>query len=135
MYTCAYTGCFGEESCKEFRRPKKPRKMPCEKKTASSRVGKAPGITNSVKHPVPPPGEDAVSYECHTKALQVEFKKTNRNCAIITDLMDRSFAMRRVEILENNYSLQILLDGFSFLQEAEQVHVYKIQCTCTPLHM
>lgn len=67
---------------KEFRRPKKPRKVECEKKT-SSRVGKAPGITDSVKQPVPLPGEDAVSYERHTKALQVEFKKTNQHLLLI----------------------------------------------------
>ena len=79
---------------KEFRRPKKLRDRPCEKKTILSRVGKAPGITNSLKQPVPLPGEDSVSYERHTKALQVEFKKTNRNCALIGDLMERSFAMR-----------------------------------------
>lgn len=109
---------------KEFRRPKKPRKVECEKKTISSRVGKAPGITNTVKHPVPPPGEDAVSHERHTKALQVEFKKTNRNSALVTDLMERSFATRRAEILEKNYSLKILVNRFPFLQEAEQV------CTC-----
>ena len=65
-----------------------------------SRVGKAPGITNSVKEPVPPSGEDTVSYERHTKALQAEFRKTNRNNAVVSDLMGRSFALRRAEILE-----------------------------------
>ena len=86
-----------------------------------SRTGKAPGIINSVKQPVPPPGEDRVSYERHTKALQAEFKKTNRNNALVSDLMERSFAMRRMEILENNYSLTALLSRFPLLQEADEV--------------
>ena len=58
-----------------------------------------------------------------TKALLVEFKKTNRNCALIGDLMERSFAMRRMEILENNYSLNILFKRFPFLQEANEVSI------------
>jgi hypothetical protein len=74
-----------------------------------------------VKQPVPPPGEDAVSFERHTKALQAEFKKTNRNNALVSDLMERSFALRRADILENNYSLAALLSRFPFLQEADQL--------------
>ena len=96
---------------KEFRRPKKLRDRPCEKKTILSRVGKAPGITNSLKQPVSLPVMRLGIR--HTKALQVEFKKTNRNCALIGDLMERSFAMRRMEILENNYSLNILYSVLS----------------------
>ena len=78
---------------KEFRRPKKPRSSTTEKKAVVSRIGKAPGIINSVKQAVPPPGEDGISYERHTKALQAEFKKINRNKALVSDLMERSFAM------------------------------------------
>ena len=97
---------------KEFRRPKKPRTAT---KTLVSRARKAPGIINSVKQPVPPPGEDAVSYERHTKVLQTEFKKTNNNALVCGKIM------RRAEILENNYSLTALLSRFPFLQETDQV--------------
>ena len=74
---------------------------------------KVPGIINSVKRPVPLPGEDEVSYERHTKALQAEFKKTNRNNALISDLMQRSFAI----------GLTALLSRFPFLQEADEVYI------------
>ena len=109
---------------KEFRRPKKPRSSTTEKKGVVSRTGKAPGIIKSVKQPILLPGEDGVSYERHTKALQAEFKKTNRNNALVLDLMERSFAMRRMEILEKNYSLTALLSRFPFLQEADEVCNY-----------
>ena len=95
---------------------------------------KAPGIINSVKRPVPLPGEDEVSYERHTKALQAEFKKTNHNNALISDLMQRSFALRRMEILEKNYGLTALLSRFPFLQEADEVHNH-IGCKHTHLHV
>ena len=101
-----------------------------------SRVGKAPGIINSVKEPVPPPGEDTVSYERHTKALQAEFRKTNRNNALVSDLMGRSFALRRAEILEKNYSLSALLSRFPFLQEADQViTIYLASGASLPSHI
>ena len=38
---------------KEFRRPKKTRNAVCTAPTLTSKKGKAPGITNSVKSPVP----------------------------------------------------------------------------------
>ena len=107
---------------KEFQRPKKPRNAVCTAPTLTSKKGKAPGITNSVKSPVPAPGEDAVSYERHVKYLKVEYKKANRNWAIVGDLMERSFALRRQEILENTVSIEHILVRFPFLHEADQVH-------------
>ena len=104
--------CWGV-SLIEFRRPKKPWKALCERKHKWAKL--QPGITNSVKCPVPPPGEDAVSFERHTKALQAEFKKTNRNSALITDFMSQSFALRWMEILKNNYNNNALLQGFKKL--------------------
>ena len=103
---------------KEFRTSNKPRSSTIEKKVVVSRTGKVPGIINSVKQPVPPPGEDGVSYECHTKALQAEFKKMNHNNTLNSDLMERSFVMRRMEIL---YSLTTPLSRCPFLQKADKV--------------
>ena len=126
---------------KEFRRPKKPRKPPSNDSATPVKAGKRPGITNSVTRPTIPPGEDAVSFERHTKALQIEFRKTNRNSQVIADLMDRSFALRRAEIEEKNYDVGRLFNRFPFLQEAQHVcDVYSVDfrvllstlmCTCT----
>ena len=57
--------------------------------------------------------------------MQVQFKKTNRNMHIITDLIERSFAMRRAEIIDNNMYLDQIFTKFPFLQEADTVsHCY-----------
>jgi len=71
--------------------------------------------------PLPPHGEDAVSYERHTKALQVEHKKTKQNKHIVSELMDRSFALRRKEIMESNLHLDVIFDRFPFLQDTEEL--------------
>ena len=105
---------------KEFLRPRKPR-IPSSAKGTEKRIGRRPGITNTVKNPVPLPGEDSVSFERHTKALQIEYKKTNRNTAVIDDLMTRSFALRRAEILEKECDLPALFNKFPLLQEVDQV--------------
>ena len=54
---------------KEFHRPKKPCKAKSDTDAISPKTRKFPGITNSVKNQVFPPGEDAVSYKRHIKAL------------------------------------------------------------------
>ena len=105
---------------KEFRRPKKPR-TPLSNRAKEKERGKKPGITNTIKEPIPLPGEDMISFERHTKALQVEFKRANRNNAVINDLMNRSFALRRAEILEKPHDLASFFNKFPFLQEPDQV--------------
>lgn len=59
-----------------------------------------------------------------TQVLQAEFKKKNRNTAVVNNLMDRSFAIRRSEILEKGYDLPSLFTRFPFLQESEQVCIF-----------
>lgn len=104
---------------KKFRRPKKPRNpQPSFGKSVGT---KKPGM---VKRPMPPPSEDSVSFERHTKVLQAEFKKKNRNTAVVNDLMDISFAIRCSEILEKGYDLPSLFTRFPFLQESEQVCIF-----------
>lgn len=112
---------------KEFRRPKKPRNPQASiGKRVTTTGAKKPGITNVLKSPMPPPGEDSVSFERHTKVLQAEFKKKNRNTAVVNDLMDRSFAIRRSEILEKGYDLPSLFTRFPFLQESEHVCILSV---------
>lgn len=127
---------------KEFRRPRKPRKVKvCGPPTNQVTKPKSPGMTYSVTKPTIPPGEDAVSYERHIKALQMEFKKSHRNNRLIgeknhltvsayllqhhvliaDDLMDRSFAMRREEIEAKQYGIEVLISRFPFIQELDYV--------------
>lgn len=40
---------------------------------------KLPGLVTTVQTPVPPPGEDMVSFHRHTQALQAEYKKSTHN--------------------------------------------------------
>ena len=68
----------------EFNRKPKERKSKIDNSsTTHATKQKSPGITRSVVKPAIPPGEDAVSYERHIKALQMEFKNNNRNDRIV----------------------------------------------------
>lgn len=74
-------------SCRfrELRRPDTPRKPKEKNKTPISQPKrKLPGIVNTVKTPTPLPGEDTVSFERHTRALQMEYKKTKHNSQVIS---------------------------------------------------
>lgn len=67
--------------------------------------------------------------------LKAEFKKTRTNYDTVQDLMDRTFALRRKDILENTYDLNTIFTLFPFLQESEQVKIlllsaYLILCCC-----
>ena len=62
---------------RELRRPDIPRTPRVKNPTVPKR--KSPGIVNKVKIPLPTSGEDLVSYERHTRALQMEYKKAKRN--------------------------------------------------------
>ena len=57
-------------------------------------------------------GEDRVSYEQHTDALQAAFarNKDARNSKLIGDLMSRSFALRRRFIIDEPLGISDLLN-------------------------
>lgn len=61
---------------------------------------KNPGSHNPLALPDVPEGEDSVSFVRNNCVLISEWKKANRNAMVINDLMDRTFAMRRREIIE-----------------------------------
>ena len=110
---------------KEFRRtPVERGKL--KTNTKKSPKKKSPGITQSLAQPLPAPGEDSVSFERHCRLLQVEFTKARRNQHVVTDLMDRTFAMRRREILEEPHDLDGLFEQFPFHQQSDQVWM----CIC-----
>ena len=105
---------------KAFCRDKKPQN-PSVKKTSTisatpSKNSKSPGIMNSPGNPLPP-HRDAVSYERHTEALQVEHK-TKQNKRIVSKLVDRSFALRR-KIMESNLYSDVIFDRLPSLQDTE----------------
>ena len=62
-----------------------------------------------------------MSYERHNRMLKVEFNKTNKNYGTVKNLMDRTFALRRKDIMEHTYDLKTIFNFFPFLHESEQV--------------
>ena len=85
-------------------------------------AGKSPGMASAMEQqPVVPLGEDTVSFGRHCKVLQTEYKKASRNGQVVVDLMDRTFAFRRQDILSHTYDLSELFDKYHFLQDCEQV--------------
>ena len=74
-------------------------------------------------------GEDKVSYERHTKQLQVEFMKTKQNPQVVAELMKKTFPFRRAEILEQPSDLAKLFEKFPFLQEVDHVSYAVHLCT------
>ena len=92
---------------------------PTSKVTHTS--GKLPGITAAPKQPTLPAGEDSVSFARHSRVLQAEYKKTTHNPQTVADLMKRTFALRREDILAHSYNLDELYEKYPFLQECEQV--------------
>lgn len=117
---------------KEFRRPPKKRDISISKIKKSPKK-KNPGITQTPRPPLFPVGEDTISLERHNRVLQAEFSKraTSRNNQVVSDLMDRTFPMRRKTILEQPLSLESIFEKFPFLQECEQVHIY----TCMYMYL
>ena len=97
------------------------RNTPQVLRNASPQAGKLPGITSSPAAPTVPPGEDSVSFERHNKILRAEFKKSKPNGNVISDLMGRSFALRRKDVLANSFDLETLFGKFPFLQDSDKV--------------
>ncbi len=89
--------------------------------TCKSPKNKLPGITHIPSTPVRSPGEDSVSFKRHNNVLKLEFKKTHRNSEVVADLMKRTFAIRRNNILENTYDLTNIFENTRFLKETPQV--------------
>ena len=70
-----------------------------------------------------PEGEDAVSFERHNRIHQSEWTKSSRNAVTIEQLMERTFAMRRRDILEASTDVQTTFKKYPFLQDPNQVPV------------
>ena len=115
---------------KEFRREKKPRKS----SSASDPVPptckstpKSPSVNKAEKLSVPA-GEDEVSFARHNRVLKAEFSKSKPNAEMVKDLMERTFAMRRKDILSQGHSYDPLAK-YPFLQVAKHVSTISFSCT------
>ena len=71
--------------------------------------------------PVVPDGEDKTSFERHNRVIRAELKKTRPNATVLKDIISRSYAMRRIDVLENSYSLTEVFDKYPFLADPDQV--------------
>lgn len=110
---------------KEFRRQPVKRTKPNITGKKSPKK-KSPGITQCPAEPRLLPGEDSVSCSRHNRVLLVEFNKTRRNKEVVSDLMDKTFALRRKEILDKCPDLDSLFKEYPFLQDGDQV----LYCMC-----
>ncbi len=110
---------------KEFRRFPKDRPSSSEdrKRTSAGHVKKAPALDLVMKPPEIPPGEDETSFKRHNKLLSIEYKKSKPNMAVVTSLMERTYAYRRIDILENSTDINEILSKYPFLQNLDQVRV------------
>lgn len=74
-----------------------------------------------MKPPVAPVGEDETSFKRHNKILVLESKKSNPNMAIVTQLMQRTFSFRRIDILNSPRDIKSIFSSYPFLQNIDQV--------------
>ena len=77
-----------------------------------------------------PDGEDTVSFERHNRVLQSEWTKSSRNAVTIEQLMERTFPMRRRDILEESADVQATFNRYPFLQDPDQVLEMHLPFSC-----
>ncbi len=94
-------------------------------KPGASTTSSKPHLPTQPDQPQQSVGEDAMSMKRHYKKLQAEQKKANPNKAIVHDLMGRTFAIRRSEIVstESIIPLEELLDKYPSLRSPVEVHI------------
>ena len=90
-------------------------------KNSSQLKEKTPRIDSIMKPPTVPPGEDEASFKRHNKILILESKKSRPNIAVVTPLMERTFAFRRADILANPLDVTTMFTKYPFLQNVDQV--------------
>ena len=68
-----------------------------------------------------PEGEDEASFARHNRALTIESQKSKPNRALVAELMNLSFEMRRNRIISDSIPLFELLTTYPFLKAPEEV--------------
>ena len=109
-----------QNKLKEKRRIKRQRHpKPTNSNFPKPQNQKKPSL-NNLCVPSIPAGEDETSFDGHNCVLHLQFSKSNRNVAIIKELMDITYPMRRRQIIETGHLFDIK-KKFPFLQEPKYV--------------
>ena len=103
---------------KERRRDKKPRKARADVPPEQIQIKLKAPCGKDI--PAIPAGEDENSFERHNRSLKAEYSKANRNGTLVDELMERTFPMRRQDILAQGHSYDPV-SMYPFLQVADQV--------------
>ena len=84
---------------------------------------KSPG--GKVTLPSIPPGEDETSFKRHNNAIRLEMaKKGKQNMTVLNELVKQSFPMRRKDILDNSFHVNVILQKYRFLKNPDLVSLY-----------
>lgn len=105
---------------KERRRDKKPRKARVHVPSEPLHVKPKAPCMKEQDIPAVPAGEDENSFERHNRTLKAEYSKANPNGRMVDELMERTFPMRRQDILAQGHSYDPV-SKYPFLQVADQV--------------
>ena len=69
-----------------------------------------------------------LSHSYFIKVLIIESKKVHPNLLVVNELMSSTFALRRGDILSKSCDIQTIFSKYPFLQNSEQVKLYKVIC-------
>jgi len=109
---------------KELRRPPKSKKTSDSPKLTGADKQKPPGLNVKaiMNPPDVPPGEDVISFRRHNNLLIAESKKSRANMLLVNECMEKSYEMRRRDLLSELYSITVVFEKYPFLRKPEQVH-------------
>ena len=107
---------------KEFRRAPKPKGHTQSPKPSPTQP-KPKQPSKILDIPETPAGEDTTSFQRHNKAIKNEYAKPKRarKMVVLNELISRSYAMRRQDVMSHSYALQDILELYPFLKEPDQV--------------
>ena len=92
----------------------RPRKQPSESASTSTpkRTKEPQAFPASQAVPMIPEGEDRLSHDRHLRILKAECGKLHQNSSNIRQLMERTFAFRRSDVLTNSVQTAELLKRY-----------------------
>ena len=99
---------------------KRTRQNPDGEPPAKSLKKKQRGVRNFL--PNFPPGQDASALENNRQLLEDEMKKRTPNAALVNQLMNQTFSLRRKEIVEEQPPVKRMLERWPALFRKQQVY-------------
>ena len=93
---------------------------------------KKPSVNDLYKLPPIPPGEDEESLRRHAQKLVPEYTKSKKgrgNMQLVTSLMEKTYPIRRADILSGEFDLNTILLRYPYLQCSDQVHNSALSCS------